>query len=50
VKKKTDQINKIWKEFESPKKPLPQIIPRNDKITNPNERQKAKNTITIGEQ
>jgi hypothetical protein len=47
VKKKTDQINKIFKELEGPTNLPIQIVPKNEKITNPIERQKAK--VTIGE-
>ncbi len=47
VKKKTEQIKKNFKDFESEKKNPPQIFQKNEKITNPIERQKAK--VTIGE-
>ncbi len=44
VKKKTDKISKIWKQFESPKKTPTQIIP---KVTHMIENQKEK--VMIGE-
>ena len=47
VKKKTDQINKIWKDFDSPKNPPTKFFPKNDKITHTIERKKEK--VPIGE-
>ena len=47
VKKKSDKINKIWKQFESPKKTPTQIIPKNDKVAHMIENQKEK--VMIGE-